>query len=141
MVNTFAPLFTVVLAYYILNEKLNSFKLFQLFFAFGGATIMIVFTPRPELQKDDGTEETKLWIVIKYVCLVLNPIFVAYGTVMMRKMRKLNENVVSCYMNGVAIPVMIIICYASGGDLTAWRDFGALEWICIVALSFSVIGS
>jgi len=56
-------------------------------------------------------------------------------------MRKLNENVVSCYMNAVAIPVMIGICFASGGDLSAWRDFEALEWFCIVALSITVIMS
>ena len=40
VVNNFGPLFTVVLAYYILGEKLGRFKLFQLFFAFGGATLM-----------------------------------------------------------------------------------------------------
>ena len=59
----------------------------------------------------------------------------------MRKMRKLDENVVSCYMNGVAIPVMIILAYATGGDLAAWRDFGGLQWFCIVALSVTVIMS
>ena len=140
VVNNFAPLFTVILAYYILNEKLNSFKLFQLLFAFGGASLMIFFTPRPELSADTE-DESKLWIAIKYGCLVLNPFLVAYGSVMMRQMRKLNENVVSCYMNGVAIPVMIALCYATGGDLSAWCDFGGLESTCIVALSITVIAS
>lgn len=56
-------------------------------------------------------------------------------------MRKLHEDVVSCYMNSVAIPVMIAACYATGGDLSAWRDFEALEWFCIFALSLTVIGS
>ena len=79
--------------------------------------------------------------IFKYICLVLNPILVAYGTVMMRQMRKLDENVVSCYMNGFAIPVMIGLAYATGGDLSAWKDFEGLEWFCIVALSASVIGS
>ena len=79
--------------------------------------------------------------IFKYICLVLNPILVAYGTVMMRQMRKLDENVVSCYMNGFAIPVMIGLAYATGGDLSAWKDFKGLEWFCIVALSASVIGS
>jgi len=130
------------MAYYVLNEKLNSFKIFQLIFAFGGASLMIFFTPRPELNSSNAGKDTdKLWIAIKYTCLVLNPILVAYGSVMMRQMRKLNENVVSCYMNGVAIPVMISLCYATGGDLSAWRDYDALEWICIVALSITVIAS
>ena len=56
-------------------------------------------------------------------------------------MRGLDENVVSCYMNSTAIPVMIGFCYATGGDLSAWRDYGLLEWFCLVALSISVIFS
>ena len=59
----------------------------------------------------------------------------------MRQMRKLDENVVSCYMNGVGIFVMIGLCYATGGDLSAWKNFGGVEWFCIVALSFTVIMS
>ena len=141
MVNNFGPLFTVVMAYYMLDETLNTFKLWQLFIAFGGATLMIVFTPRPELTDEEGEPNSTLWIVIKYICLILNPVLVAWGTVMMRKMRKLDENVVSCYMNSLAIPVMIGINYASGGDLSAWKDFDGLEWFCIVALSMTVIGS
>ena len=58
-----------------------------------------------------------------YICLVLNPIIVAYGTVMMRQMRKLDENVVSCYSNALAIPVMIGLVYATGGDMSAWKEF------------------
>lgn len=79
--------------------------------------------------------------MFKYTCLVLNPALVAYGSVMMRQMRKLDENVVSCYMNSVAIPVMIGLCYATGGDLSAWKDFQALQWFSIVALSVTVIAS
>jgi len=141
VVNNFAPLITVVLAYYILSERLNRFKILQLGVALGGATLMIVFTPAPEL--DEPTEQTGgvMWLAIKYACLILNPVLVAYGSVMMRQMRSLNENVVSCYMNGVAIPVMIGLCYASGGDLSAWRSFGFLEWFCLVGLSVSTIMS
>ena len=54
---------------------------------------------------------------------------------------KLNENVVSCYMNGFSIPIMIGLCYATGGDLSAWRDFEGLEWFCIFALSVTVLMS
>ena len=121
--------------------------MWQLFVAFGGALLMVLAAPPVpeaigtdyEAQNEDGKMS---WdTIFKYICLVLNPILVAYGTVMMRQMRKLDENVVSCYMNGFAIPVMIGLCYATGGDLSAWKDFGALEWFCIVALSASVIGS
>lgn len=63
--------------------------------------------------------------VLKYA-LVLNPVLVAFGTIMMRQMKKLNENVVSCYMNFCSIPFMIALCFATGSDLSAWGDFDAL---------------
>mmetsp|Transcript_20864 Transcript_20864/g.25604 ORF Transcript_20864/g.25604 Transcript_20864/m.25604 type:complete len:106 (+) Transcript_20864:343-660(+) len=86
VVNNFAPLFTVVMAYYILSETLSSFKMGQLIFAFGGTTLMIVSTPAPEFSEAEESAEgsSKLWIATKYTCLVLNPILVAYGSVMMR---------------------------------------------------------
>ena len=121
--------------------------MWQLFIAFGGALLMVLAAPPvPEAIGSDyeaeNTDGKMSWdTIFKYICLVLNPILVAYGTVMMRQMRKLDENVVSCYMNGFAIPVMIGLAYATGGDLSAWKDFEGLEWFCIVALSASVIGS
>ena len=60
---------------------------------------------------------------------------------MMRQMRKLDENVVSCYMNGIFVPVMIGLCYATGGNLSAWKNFVALDWFCMVALSIFFIMS
>ena len=142
VVNNFAPLITVVLAFFILSEKLKVFKFVQLFVAFGGAIMMIFASQKPENLDEKVEEESIDWgWVFKWTCLILNPILVAYGSVMMRQMRKLDENVVSCYMNGVGIPVMIGLCYATGGDLTAWKDFAALDWFCMVALSITVIMS
>ena len=136
------------MAYFILNERLKMFKMVQLIVAFGGAFLMIMYTIEPEkegnterVQDDEEEVQNSTSLIFKWICLILNPFLVAYGSIMMRQMRKLDENVVSCYMNGFAIPVMIIICYSMGSDLSSWRDFEALEWFCIFALSFTVIGS
>ena len=72
-----------------------------------------------------GAGESGVETVLKYA-LVLNPVLVAFGTIMMRQMKKLNENVVSCYMNFCSIPFMIALCFATGSDLSAWEDFDAL---------------
>lgn len=53
MVNNFAPLFTVVLAFFILSEKIPIFKIVQLFIAFGGAVMMIMGVEFPDVAKDD----------------------------------------------------------------------------------------
>lgn len=87
---------------------------------------MIAFTEVPKISDESDSEGGNAFMIIKYICLVLNPVLVAYGSVMMRQMRKLDENVVSCYMNGFAIPVMVGLCYLTGGDLSAWRDFAGL---------------
>ena len=147
MINNFAPLFTVVLAFFILSEKVPIFKIVQLFIAFGGAVMMIMGVDMPDVGKEDQTvEEGEVsgvdWdMIFKWSCLLLNPLLNAYGFVMMRQMRKLNENVVSCYMAAVSLPVMIALTYATGGDLTGWKSFGAVEWLCLVALSITVIMS
>ena len=74
--------------------------------------MMIVYTPPSK------SEEPELMAnVWNYISLCLNPILVAYGTVQMRQMRKLNENVVSCYMNSSAIFVMLAICYGTGNNI------------------------
>ena len=41
----------------------------------------------------------------------------------------------------MGIPVYIGLCFATGGDLSAWQDFDGVEWFCIMALSISVIMS
>ena len=104
---------------------------------------MIMATETPDFAKEkDASDDSIDWnFIFKWTCLVLNPILVAYGAVMMRQMRKLDENVVACYMNSFAIPVMIGLVYATGGDLSSWKNFEALEWFCMIALSFTVIAS
>ena len=148
VVNNFAPLITVVMAYFILNENLKTYKLVQLFVAFGGALLMILAMPSEEdptdgseTDLDDSVEEsnTDVKTVLNYIVLVLNPVLVAYGTILMRQMKKLDENVVSSYMNFWSIPVMIGLCYATGSDLSAWKDFDGLQWFCLFALSVTVI--
>ena len=91
VINNFAPLLTVVLAYLILHENLKTYKLVQLIVAFGGALLMILTMPPPDpteeaTENDSSSEEGKIDImmVLKYIALVLNPFFVAYGTIMMR---------------------------------------------------------
>ena len=104
---------------------------------------MILASPSPEIDEQgadaQGEEKMSLSTIFKYIALILNPILTAYGSIMMRQMKNLDENVVSCYMNSTGIFVMMGLCYATGGNLTAWKDFEAIEWICIVALSISVI--
>ena len=89
-VNNLAPLVTGVLAYFILGENLKTYKLVQLFVAFGGALLMILAMPSEE-DPTDGSEtdldvsaeesKTDVKTVLNYIALVLNPVLIAYGAI------------------------------------------------------------
>ena len=85
--------------------------LIDLFFAFCGAIILIL----GGANEDPVPEGSSL---IGFICLIFNPVLVAIGTVMMRSMKKLNESVVSCYMNSTSILVFVPIVYWQGADLS-----------------------
>ena len=76
IMNNFAPLITVILAWFLLAETITSFKIMQLLVAFAGALMMILYAPPAK------SEEPELIVnVWNFVGLCLNPILVAYGTV------------------------------------------------------------
>ena len=108
---------------------------------------MILAAPNdvPEESTETGAESlsedgwSDIITSLKYSALVLNPIFYAYGTIMMRQMKNLDENVVSAYSNFWSIPVLVAVCLATGSDLSVLKDFEILQWFCLVALSVLVI--
>ena len=93
------------MAYFFLEEKMTKNTLIGLFFAFCGAIVLILGG-----ENDDPVPQGSS--LIGFICLIMNPVFVAIGTIMMRKMKKLNESVVSCYMNATTIIVFAPIVYA-----------------------------
>ena len=74
--NNFAPLITVILAWFLLAETITSFKIMQLLVAFAGAMMMILYAPPAKSEEPELI--ANVW---NYVGLCLNPILVAYGTV------------------------------------------------------------
>ena len=134
IVNNFSPLFTTILAYFFLRENIANATYLALFVTFIGALVMIMGAK----EEDPVAEGSSTF---GFICLLLNPVLVGIGTCMMRKMKKLNESVVSCYMNSTSIIVMGPLVYAFGGDLSPWFSFTVWDWCWIIGLSFSVVGS
>jgi drug/metabolite transporter (DMT)-like permease len=110
MVVNCAPLLTVVLAAPILGERIFAIQVVYLLLAFGAVSIMILGDPdRGSEKKDKITPST-----IAITALVLNPIAIALGNLAMRSMRKLNENVVSCWMSCSMIIIFVPIVFIQG---------------------------
>ena len=111
VVNNFGPLVTTLLAFLFLSEKITYGTILALFVSFFGALIMILGSKDDSVVSEGSS-------VFGFICLILNPVFVAIGTIMMRQMKKLNESVVSCYMNFASIIVLGPLVYALGQDLS-----------------------
>ena len=134
VVNNFSPLFTTILAWILLGERFGVSLIVKLLIAFGGALLIILYDKDESVVKEGSS-------TVGFIALVLNPIFVAIGTVMMRQMRKLNESVVSCYMNATTVIVFGPAIYAMGEDLSPCLSFSVWDWCWIIGLSISVVGS
>jgi len=90
MVGNLSPLLTVVLAYFILGEKLTVEKAVQLVLAFIAVTMMVL-----------GGNESSLKLytdnIFALVVLLLNPVAISFGMIAMRSMRSTEEWTVSSY--------------------------------------------
>jgi drug/metabolite transporter (DMT)-like permease len=107
MVVNCAPLLTVVMAAPILGEKIASVQVVYLLLAFGAVSIMILGDPNGGEHKPENLKPNLFAIA----ALVFNPIAIAIGNIAMRSMRKLHENVVSCWMSCSMIFVFMPLVY------------------------------
>lgn len=109
MVVNCAPLITCVLSAFFLDEKIKRSDVIYLFLAFSAVSIMVFGDPNNQNKKDRPCPN-----LIAIVALFFNPIAIATGNVAMRKMRKLHENVVSCWMSLSMIFVFVPLVLISG---------------------------
>lgn len=133
MVINCAPFVSFFLAGPILGEKITVAQAVSLLIAFGGLTLMII--------GGEGGETRPAYTptLMAYVALLLNPLCIAAGTLAMRSMRRLNDNVVSVYMALSLFVVFLPICLLSGENLGLWFNFSFVDWICIVSISVGTI--
>ena len=95
MVINCAPLISTVLAVPILGERLKGIQIVYLLLAFGAVAIMILGNPTTGKPKEDSQSTPTLAVI----ALIFNPVAIAIGNIAMRSMKKLPEEVVSCWMS------------------------------------------
>lgn len=131
-----APLITVVLAYYILSEKLAFFQIAALIISFAGILIVILGG-----DVEDDTHYGQDAGFFEYFVLLANPVLIATGTIAMRKMRKMHESVVSSYMNLTLGMTCAVAMWIQGENLSICNGFNVPDWVYTVSLSFTVLCS
>lgn len=105
IVNNMSPLVTVVLAYFLLKEKLKPCEFAFLMCALCGMIPIIVGGSPSTVNYP-----TLMQAPLLYAVLFANPFLTGGGTVAVRKLRKLNEFVVSWYTNLTTFLLMGIVC-------------------------------
>ena len=110
---TAAPFISLILAWFILNERTSCGRFALLTIACTGA-FLVMFGAKPDIDSASSIQVESM--LIPTVMLILSPLGPASGSILMRLLKRLSEMTVSCWTNFVSIPVMVIITYISGSD-------------------------
>ena len=135
MVLNCAPLVSFCLAGPVLGEKVTVQQIAFLILAFGGLSLMILG------GTDKETRPQYIPTLAVYIVFFFQPFALSAGTLAMRAARKLNEDVVACYMAFSLFIVFYPICVMSGQKLEIWHDFGLIDFGLLLQISIGTITS
>lgn len=123
----------MVLAGPLLKEKLTFWDISRTLISFLGIGLVIL-GGTPQNKPAEYTPTT-----LAFVALLMNPFAISAGNLAMCAGRKLNDNVVSCYMALALLVIFLPICLFTGADLTVWYQFTWVEWLCLIGISGGTI--
>jgi drug/metabolite transporter (DMT)-like permease len=89
LVNNTTPVFVILLAFFMLKERLRKMECFFIALTFGAVIIIILG------QKPSGTADTFVDAPFVYIALFCNPLISAGGQVAQKKLSALDELVVT----------------------------------------------
>ena len=126
------PLVTVFMSYIMTGEKLKSSDIYLIIVTFIGVTLITAGYREPvEKQSQPPT--------LAIVGAFLIPFLLSYGNILMSKMKGLNENTVSLYMNPSLSIIMYAYLWSADIDLVIFKTLGAADWILIVFFSINTV--
>ena len=76
---------------------------------------------------------------LAYFYLFGEPLGMAVGQVMLRKLRNLSNMTVSCYTNLSSIPVFLIWCFCVGDNILGYESFGWKDWTVLCSVSILLV--
>jgi len=128
IVCSLTPVFVCFIAYFMLGERMRHSDIFSLFAVIMAAMLVICGSEGEE----KATEEVSFMAL---VALLAQPLLLAGGAVSMRKMRKMPEDLVSCYVNFTLAIGTSLVMYMTGEDFLFFLDFSPAMWVLIVITS------
>jgi len=137
IVNNMGPMLTVILAYFILKERLRLFDVVMLVLTIGGVLLVVIYE-----QPDEESQSTsQLWLYIMYGALFFNPILVSGGSISMRKMKKFHEAVVSFYLNWSILLSSLAVMLIMRSGFNVFANWDWLDWTLSFLTGFFALTS
>jgi len=116
IVNSLGPPVTVLIAIIMLKERVKKFEILMITLTVAGILTVVIGGIQDHNTRSGLPTISKTTIYLLYGLLFINPFLSAFGTISMRKMRKLNEAVVSFYLNWtIGVASLIVILALSHG--------------------------
>ena len=129
-----APVFTIVLAYLVLKERLTTAEITLLVIAVLSSFLVTL----GDHQKDGHKYSNDHYFAL--FALLLTPVFIGMGTIALRKMRKLPTETLTTHMNIVQVIFMGTAMLILDQSFMYWPlRFTWTDWLMILGMSLSVI--
>ena len=136
IVNNMSPLIAVVLAYFILKEKLKCFEILMIVLTLAGICVVVIFGGSSET----ATTSTLITVLL-YITLAINPFLTAGGTIVMRKMKKFHDATVSWYLNWSILISSLIAIFALREGFQTIIDFDWVSWLLSAGTGLAAVSS
>jgi len=130
-----APLVTIVMSYFMIGEKLKPIDIFLIIITCAGVTLITLGFGHTKAELNE-VDDAQAPLLAKLGALTV-PFLLSYGNILMSKLKGLNENTVSLYMNPATAVLMIMLTYAEGLDFAIFGEarFDRFAWAIMIGIS------
>jgi len=134
VVTRLSPTFVILIAFFVLGERLKCFDIVSLMLALSGA-LMIVLGLQSE---NESVTERSPWL---FVALAASPVLTAFGEVTLRKMRKLPAATVMCYTNYALAILSLLMMWIKSEPFDFFTKFDLISWLLVSTLSVVLLAT
>ena len=119
----------------MIGEKLKPIDIFLILVTCAGVTLITLGFGHTKEELNE-VDDAKSPLLAKLGALTV-PFLLSYGNILMSKLKGLNENTVSLYMNPATAVLMISLTYAEGLDFSIFGEatFTGLDWAIMIGVS------
>lgn len=136
VIQKLAPVFTVVLAYIILSEKLTNFEIILNVIAIFASFLVTVGDHKQNGSDYSGSHYLALFF------LVLNPLFIGMSAIALRKMKKTSSETLTTWTNIIQSIFMATAMILLNQSFTYFPSlFSLVDWVMLLGMTLSVIGA